>query len=55
MQENRNDGSTVYVILRIFKIEGSVGMRIYVDPAELKDSGALLFTAETWSVVPAAS
>jgi hypothetical protein len=45
------DQITVYVVLRVFNIEGDIGLRLYVDPAELEDT-ELRFTAETWSVVP---
>jgi hypothetical protein len=45
------DQDTVYVVFRVFDIEGEIGLRLYVNPAGLEDM-ELRFTAETWSVVP---
>ncbi|KAJ5633677.1 hypothetical protein N7528_001519 [Penicillium herquei] len=45
--------SEVYLILRVFEIRGSsIGMRVYLDPEQLRLDGGLVFTGETWSVVP---
>ncbi|KAK3331475.1 hypothetical protein B0H66DRAFT_487633 [Apodospora peruviana] len=45
--------SEVYIILRVFGIEGSQpGMCVYLDPEQLRLDGGLVFTGETWSVVP---
>lgn len=45
----------VYVILRVFGIEsGTIGLRVYANPEEATVDGRLLFTGETWSVVPRA-
>jgi hypothetical protein len=41
------------MILRVFDIHGdNVGMSVYLDPEQLRVDGRLLFTGETWSVVP---
>ena len=53
----RNDGVThameVYMVLRVFDIESSrPGMCVYLDPEQLRLDGGLVFTGETWSVVP---
>ncbi|KAK4209476.1 hypothetical protein QBC37DRAFT_391255 [Rhypophila decipiens] len=43
----------VYIILRVFSIESTrPGMCVYFDPEELRVGGGLVFTGETWSVVP---
>ncbi|GFG16303.1 hypothetical protein IFM61392_09435 [Aspergillus lentulus] len=50
---NRSDHSEVYMILRVFELHGdNIGMRVYLDPEQLRLDGGLLFTGETWSVVP---
>jgi hypothetical protein len=46
----------IYVVFRVFNLgQGSMGMRVYVDPEVMRARGDLLFTAETWSVVPGLS
>lgn len=59
MMKNYHAGanrSEVYMIARVFDIGGSrTGMRLYVDPEQLRLDNALEFTAETWSVVPGPS
>lgn len=48
-----NDHSAVYMILRVFEIESArIGMRVYLDPEQLRLDERLEFTGETWSVVP---
>jgi hypothetical protein len=44
----------VYMILRVFEIEseGQIGMKVYVDPEQLKLDEELIFTGESWSVIP---
>lgn len=43
----------VYLILRVFDIRGQTpGLKVYLDPEQLRLDGGLLFTGETWSVVP---
>lgn len=50
---NRSDHSEVYMILRVFDICGdNIGMSVYLDPEQLRLDGGLIFTGETWSVVP---
>ncbi|OQE11913.1 hypothetical protein PENFLA_c069G02111 [Penicillium flavigenum] len=50
---NRNDYSEVYLIFRVFDIRGdNLGMSVYFDPEQLRLDGGLLFTGETWAVVP---
>ncbi|KAG7284334.1 hypothetical protein NEMBOFW57_010706 [Staphylotrichum longicolle] len=46
---------TVYVIFRVFKLgTDDTGVRILVDPESMRLRNELSFTAESWSVVPAA-
>lgn len=50
---NRAGRSEVYMILRVFEIEGdSIGMTVYLDPEQLRLDERLVFTGETWSVIP---
>lgn len=44
----------VYMILRVYEIEseGRIGMKVYVDPEQLRLDEQLLFTGENWSVIP---
>lgn len=51
-KHSSEDRSEVYMILRVFGLAGSLGMRAYIDPEELRQNGELVFTAPTWSVVP---
>jgi hypothetical protein len=44
------------MILRVFDIRGNnIGMSVYLDPEQLRLDGELVFTGETWSVVPGQS
>ncbi|UKZ78366.1 hypothetical protein TrVFT333_006103 [Trichoderma virens FT-333] len=55
LHDNRGKEDSVYIIMRVFNVgSGNIGLRMYVDPAELEAREELLFTADTWSVVPAA-
>ncbi|KAH0527319.1 hypothetical protein TsFJ059_002332 [Trichoderma semiorbis] len=55
LHDNRGKENSVYIIMRVFNVvNGNIGLRLYVDPAELEAKEELLFTAETWSVVPGA-
>ncbi|KAE8133581.1 hypothetical protein BDV38DRAFT_274159 [Aspergillus pseudotamarii] len=50
---NRRDYSEVYMILRVFDISGNnIGMNVYFDPEQFRLDGELVFTGETWSVIP---
>ncbi|KAB8254531.1 hypothetical protein BDV32DRAFT_132200 [Aspergillus pseudonomiae] len=50
---NRRDYSEVYMILRVFDISGgNIGMSVYLDPEQFRLDGGLVFTGETWSVIP---
>ncbi|KJK63796.1 hypothetical protein P875_00064712 [Aspergillus parasiticus SU-1] len=43
----------IYIIFRVFNIgTDSVGMKVYVDPERMRRRRHLVFTAETWSIVP---
>lgn len=43
----------IYIILRVFSLNSDkIGMQVYVDPIRLKDEEKLLFSTQTWSVVP---
>lgn len=48
------DKSEVYMILRVFGLNGRLGMCAYLDPERLRLDGQLLFTGQSWSVVPGA-
>jgi hypothetical protein len=51
-QGNENQ-STVYALFRVFGLgRSSMGLKIYIDPAEQKRLGKLAFTSEKYSVVP---
>ena len=55
---NRASGSIdqdcIYVIFRVFDLyKDSIDMRVYMDPDIMRQRGDLIFTAESWSVVPA--
>lgn len=50
---DRSDHAEVYLIFRVFDIRGpNIGMRVYLDPEQVRLDGGLLFTDETWSVIP---
>lgn len=54
MQAYRNSRETVYLICRVFNLNSDrIGLRVYMDPAEMESRGDLVFTAGAWSVVPA--
>jgi hypothetical protein len=42
--------SRVYVILRVFNLEGQIGLRIFVDPEAARLRGELNFSANQWAV-----
>lgn len=42
----------VYIILRVFNLEGKVGLRIFMDPETSRHNGELEFNAEGWTVRP---
>jgi hypothetical protein len=43
----------VYIILRVFNLDrDGIDMRLYVDPARMKERSELHFTSESYSVVP---
>jgi hypothetical protein len=45
--------ASVYVIFRVYNLgRDSVGMKVYVNPGLMEARGELVFTTETWSVVP---
>ncbi|KAB8212048.1 hypothetical protein BDV34DRAFT_219262 [Aspergillus parasiticus] len=48
-----SDLDAIYIIFRVFNIgTDSVGMKVYVDPERMRRRRHLVFTAETWSIVP---
>lgn len=50
---DRKDLKKVYIIFRVFNIGSKgMGMRVYVDPEELRLQEDLVFTGEHWSVTP---
>jgi hypothetical protein len=59
MQENSNTtlspatSPTVYLIARVSNVDKTnVEVKIYLDPEKLRQDGSLVFTGETWSIVP---
>jgi hypothetical protein len=52
-KHSMNNHAEVYIIMRVYWASSQrIGMRIYVDPEQLRQDGELLFTGETWSIVP---
>jgi hypothetical protein len=50
---NANDRSEVYILFRVYGIESAgIGMKVYLDPEQMRLDKTLLFTGETWSVIP---
>ena len=46
----------VYIILRVFNLDkDTIDMRLYVDPKGIEEAGDLVFTPESYSVLPAGS
>jgi hypothetical protein len=44
----------VYIIIRVYNLgQENMGVRLYVDPEALRQSGELMFTAESYTVAPA--
>ncbi|KAM0261041.1 hypothetical protein ACHAQJ_002480 [Trichoderma viride] len=55
LHDNRGKEDSVYIIFRVFNLgKSDLGLRVYVDPAELEAKQELLFTPETFSVIPRA-
>lgn len=45
----------IYIILPVFNLgKDDMGMRLYVDPAMMKDNGELIFEPESYTVIPGA-
>jgi hypothetical protein len=43
----------VYIILRVFKLDkDGIDMKAYLDPAGMEERKELIFSAESYSVVP---
>ena len=42
----------VYIIFRVYSLEGKIGLRVYVDPETSRQRGELDFHVETWAVKP---
>ncbi|KAI8691937.1 hypothetical protein NCS56_00187800 [Fusarium sp. Ph1] len=59
MQENTNTtlspmvSPIIYLVARVSNVDKpNVEVKLYVDPEKLRQDGSLVFTGETWSVVP---
>ncbi|RSL86654.1 hypothetical protein CEP52_015760 [Fusarium oligoseptatum] len=59
MQENTNTtlspmvSPVIYLVARVSNVDKpNVEVKLYVDPEKLRQEGSLVFTGETWSVVP---
>ena len=51
-QGNENQNA-IYALFRVFSLgRSSMGLKIYIDPAEQKRLGKLAFTSEKYSVIP---
>ncbi|KAL4796623.1 hypothetical protein BDV19DRAFT_398235 [Aspergillus venezuelensis] len=51
--EPNQEDPRLYVIIRVYNLgRDDVRMKIYVNPGSMRERGELLFTAETWSVLP---
>lgn len=47
------DQESIYVIFRVSKLRSkSIQLNIYVDPEVMRQEQELVFTTDTWSVVP---
>jgi hypothetical protein len=47
------DRSEVYLICRVHSVSSQgIGMRVYLDPEQLRQDGGLVFTEHTWTVKP---
>lgn len=54
MRDLKNSIDEVYIILRVFSLHREdIGVRAFVNPAKLEETGFLEFTAEKWTVVGA--
>lgn len=43
----------IYLVARVSNVDKpNVEVKLYVDPEKLRQEGSLVFTGETWSVVP---
>ncbi|MCJ1310202.1 hypothetical protein MMC25_003863 [Agyrium rufum] len=53
MRLTQKEGATdIYVLLRVFNLEGTTGLQIYVDTWSSPINEVLTFTADTWAVKP---
>ncbi|KAH8649338.1 hypothetical protein BX600DRAFT_474958 [Xylariales sp. PMI_506] len=42
----------LYVIFRVYTLgRSSIGLRVLIDPEQMRQTGALQFTAESWAVI----
>lgn len=45
--------TSIYVIFRVFNLTNdSIGVRVYVNPDKMKEEEELVFSVDTWSVIP---
>jgi len=45
--------TAIYALFRVFRLgKGSMGLKIYIDPAEQRRVGKLAFTSEKYAVFP---
>jgi len=48
--------SEVYIIFRVFNLDkDGIEVRLYIDPKGAEEGGILVFTPESYSVLPSAS
>lgn len=47
------DKSAIYMVLRVFWLNSDrIGMRVYVNPWQMKEDRSLIFTVPSWLVTP---
>jgi hypothetical protein len=54
MQVEEDESSDeIYIIFRVYQLnKETMGVRIYIDPESLRQQGRLVFTADSYNVVP---
>lgn len=51
--EGDQNQTAVYALFRVYNLgRSSMGLKIYIDPAEQRRTGKLAFTSEKYAVVP---
>ncbi|PGH03863.1 hypothetical protein GX51_03851 [Blastomyces parvus] len=54
IQVDREPNDEIYMIFRVYHLDKEgIGVQIYLDPESLRQAGRLIFTAESYNVLPA--